>query len=129
MKDTIKFLNISNHVLTDEQVSDLNRNFPLEVEIVELPTELKKNWSSLNPVNYKAVCDNIIDFMKENNINHAHLAGFMPAVMSLYIDYRYLTEYNAHFYYSFSERVSEEKEVNGEIIKTSVFKHRGWYEY
>lgn len=30
--------------------------------------------------------------------------------------------------YSFSERVSIEKTVNGEVIKTSSFKHIGWVE-
>ena len=30
--------------------------------------------------------------------------------------------------YSFSERVSVEKTVNGEVIKTSSFKHIGWVE-
>ena len=30
--------------------------------------------------------------------------------------------------YAFSERVSIEKEVNGEVVKTSVFKHLGFVE-
>lgn len=30
--------------------------------------------------------------------------------------------------YAFSERVSVEKEVNGEVVKTSVFKHLGFVE-
>lgn len=68
--------------------------------------------------------------MEDENIYCAHLAGFMPAVAyMLRINEMYIDEGEMEFYYSFSERVSEEKEIDGKIVKTSSFKHRGWHEY
>lgn len=124
-----KFLNISNHVLTKEQINNLQDSFDWNLEIVELPKKLKKAWGNLTPNNYEDVCDEIIDYMLKEDICYAHLAGFTPAVVYINIAAQYASEEGVCFYYSFSERVSEEKEINGEIVKTSVFKHRGWYEY
>lgn len=119
-----KFLNISNHVLTDEQIKDLSNIFKTEnIEVVELPSDIKKKWEQLNPNNYQDICDDIFLFAKKNDIKHCHLAGFMPAVV-------YMAQTCPLFlYYSYSQRVSEERKVNEEIIKTSVFKHKGWYKY
>lgn len=124
-----KFLNISNYILTEEQITDLKKRFN-NIEIVELPEELKKQWCSLTPKNYKYIVQDICEFMEDENIYCAHLAGFMPAVAyMLRINEMYIDEGEMEFYYSFSERVSEEKEIDGKIVKTSSFKHRGWHEY
>jgi len=39
-----------------------------------------------------------------------------------------LKAYGLQPIYAFSQRISEEKEVNGEVIKTQVFKHIGFIE-
>lgn len=120
----MKFLNISNHILAQEQIEDIKKALNTEeIEIVELPQDIKSQWSNLTPDNYELVCERIIKYMKDNEIGHAHLAGFAPAVV-----YIVMCSWS-YFFYSYSERVSEEKEVNGEIIKTSIFKHKGWYTY
>lgn len=117
-----KFLNISNHNLTDIQKEDLIK---MNFEVVELPLELKEKWSNLTPENYITVCNEVVDYMMKNEISTAHLSGFIPAVAYLKrVFYNQLD-----FYYSFSERVSEEKEINGTIVKTSKFLHKGWYSY
>lgn len=120
----MKFLNISNHTLTEEQVKDLNRFLFCEnIEIIELPKELKEDWAHLTPQNYIEVCLSIYSYMYANDIHYAHLAGFTPAVIEL------IKSKTLVFCYSFSERVSKEKKANGEIIKISTFKHKGWYRY
>lgn len=119
----MKFINISNHNLTQVQIEDLNGIFNTKVEIVELPEILKEKWSKLTPFNYDNVCKEIIKFMSDNNITHGHLAGFAPAIV-------YLSEYSSYmFYYAYSEKISQEKEINGEVFKTSIFKHKGFYLY
>lgn len=120
----MKFLNISNHILTQEQIEDIKKVLNTEeIEIVELPQDIKSQWGNLTPDNYEQVCERIIQYMKNNEIKHAHLAGFTPAVV-----YMVTCSWN-YFFYSYSERVSEEKESNGEIVKTSIFKYKDWYEY
>ena len=118
-----KFLNISNHVLTKEQIDGLEDLILDKPEVIELPADLKAKWGQLNPDNYHEVCHEIYLFAKENGIRHCHLAGFMPAVVCM------SKAYPLFLYYSFSERVSEEKEVDGKIVKTSVFKHKSWHQY
>ena len=121
----IKILNCSNHTLNREQLEDLNKYFPENtVKIVELSEELKRKWSQLTPWDYKSTVKDILDMCDEEKINYIHLAGFMPAVHEMinYGGYK-------HFMYSYTERVSEEKEVDEKTIKTTVFKHQGWFEY
>lgn len=128
----VKFLNISNHNLTDEQVNDLKKNIfkSEEVKIVELPKHLKEVWGQLNPSNYEDVCNEISKFIVKERISYCHLAGFAPAVVYLcQLDIYNGLSNDVFFFYSFSERVSEEKEINGEVIKTSKFQHKGWYRY
>lgn len=121
----IKILNCSNHILNEEQIEDLEKCFPENtVKIVELPEDLKKKWSQLTPWDYKSTVKDILDMCDEEKINYIHLAGFMPAVLDMVSHGGY-----KHFMYSYTERVSEEKEVDGKIIKTAVFKHQGWFEY
>ena len=119
----IKVLNISNHELTKVQVEDLAKK---NMEVMELPDDMKKSWGALTPDNYQKVCDEIRDYMISNNVTVAHLTGFIPAVS-------YLTSKNnlsLSFIYSYSQRESKEtKDKDGKVIKTSVFKHRGWYKY
>lgn len=119
----IKFANISNHQLTKEQIDDLKNMFQDDVTIMELPEEIKKEWSNLTPDTYICTVHKIINWIYEYQIRYARIAGFVPAVLTLN-DVRGLKTF-----YSFFERVSEEKEVNGEVIKVSKFQHKGWYRY
>ena len=120
-----KFLNISNHIMNEEQVEGVKKMLGEDTVIVELPYDLKGLWSNLTPENYQKVVTKIKLFMYENGIFNAHLAGFMPAVYELlgWEDERRI------FFYAFSERESVEEEKDGIVVKKSVFKHRGWYRY
>ena len=121
-----KILNLSNHRLTEEQLKELSDK---KYEIVELTDEEKKQWGQLTPKNYKEICDTILH-KYWNKVDSFHLAGFPPAVTYFYcltlIQDRYITKY---CYYAYSTRETIEKEINGEIVKTSVFRHQGFYEY
>lgn len=124
-----KILNVSNHTLTQEQITDLKNKYG-EIELLELPEDLKRFWSKLTPNNYQDICEDIDEYINNEFIDIIHLAGFTPAVVYLIRINEYLIdEGEIKFIYSYSERISEEKEVNGEVIKTSIFKHKGWYNY
>lgn len=124
-----KILNVSNHTLTNEQIEDLKKRYG-SIEIFELPSDLKRLWSNLTPENYRNVCNDIDEYIGNKFIDVVHLVGFIPAVHYLLkINEFYIDEETIEFIYSYSERKSIEKEVNGEVVKTSVFQHKGWYEY
>lgn len=123
-----KFLNISNHQLTDDQLKDIVDN---GWELVELPDHLKAKWGSLNPFNYEDVCDEIDNFMIINRIGKALLAGYQPAVTFMVLKNSNrddLVKYD--LYYAHSERESvEEAQPDGSVIKRVVFRHKGFFTY
>ena len=113
-----RILNCSNHKMTEEQIEEMRKK---GYEFVELDPELKNEWGQMNPQNYEEISKKIIMKIVKEDISAIHLAGFMPAVHYMIL----ATEYLASCYYAYSERVSEE--VNG--VKTSYFKHKGFYLY
>lgn len=115
-------LNCSNHVLGLNQITELqNKGYV----VIELPEELKKQWGQLNPENYVEVCNNIVTFMEENNCTGIHLAGFPAAVTPLCIDLKPEVE----VMYAYSERDVVEVEIEGQVVKKSIFTHKGFYPY
>lgn len=117
-----KLLNLSNHILSNVQVKELNEK---GYEIVELDSEEKEVWGQLNPDNYVDVCEHIVKKYYEQGIRSLHVAGF-PAAVS------YITKCFPimECLYAFSERKSIEKtNEKGEVIKTNVFVHKGFYPY
>lgn len=115
-------LNCSNHVLGLNQLQELqNKGY----DVIELSEELKKAWGQLTPSNYVQVCNDIVEYMEENNCTGIHLAGFPPAVTLLCIDLNANTE----VLYAYSERKTVEVEVEGQIVKKSIFEHKGFFKY
>ena len=120
-----KFLNVSNHVLTQDQLDDLDR-MGFE-EVLELPEDLKSRWGNCDPETYQDVCDDIVKYMDDNNIPSAHLAGYPAAVA--YMCMTYISMDNM-FYFSHTKRVSEEvRNPDGSVTKRNVFKHEGWHQF
>ena len=115
-------LNCSNHVLGLNQLQELqNKGY----DVIELSEEMKKAWGQLTPSNYVQVCNDIVEYMEENNCTGIHLAGFPPAVTLLCIDLNTNTE----VLYAYSERKTVEVEVEGQIVKKSIFEHKGFFKY
>lgn len=113
-----KILNLSNHNLSDLQKEELKS---LGFEVVELQEEDKKMWSQLTPFNYKAICD---DILTKYEVKGYHVAGFPPAV-----NY-FCSRTDKTCYYAYSERKTiETKDETGKMVKTSIFDHKGFFEY
>ena len=114
-------LNVSNHILTKEQLENLEEQ---NMHVVEMPDEIKTKFGNLNPSNYIDVCNDIIEYAKNEKIDTIHLAGFMPAVVYIYSQKIFTC------LYAYSKRESVETTGNnGEVIKKSIFKHLGFYKY
>lgn len=119
-----KILNVSNHNFTEVQLVELRDKW--DVEVLELPEELKKRWSNLTPDDYKAVCNTIIgySFDENNQVVMMHVAGFPAAVNYI------VKEYPGVSLYAYSERYSIDiPQEDGSVKKVSQFKHKGFYRY
>lgn len=117
-----RLLNISNHVMGLEQLNEIqSRGY----DLIELPETLKTAWGQLEPNNYPIVCNEIIEWAENNNIDAFHLAGFAPAVNLICLDMK--PEFP--IFYAFSKRDSVEIEVEGQIVKKAIFKHIGFFRY
>lgn len=120
-----KMLNLSNHTLTQEQVKEIN---DMGYEIVELTPEDKKIWGQLNPTNYvEETCRIVEDDETRYKVEGYHIAVFPPAVV---VANSIANGLGLPSYYAYSERQSvEEKQSDGSIKKTNVFKHKGFFLY
>lgn len=120
----MKIVNITNHKLTVDQLEDLKSSGV--TEIIELPETFKEAWGSMNPANWKFVCNDIEVFTKNIGAEVCLIAGYTPAVV--YLANSDLLR-NVHKLYSHSDRVSVEKHnEDGTVVKTNVFKHVGFYD-
>ena len=117
-----KMLNCSNHVLGLNQLKELEEKGYI---VVELSDELKSKWGQLNPENYISVCNDIVSFMEENDCSGIHLAGFPAAVTLLCID----LNADVEVVYAYSERNTVEVEIDNQVVKKSIFTHKGFYPY
>ncbi len=115
-------LNCSNHNLGLNQLQELQSK---GYDVIELSDDLKKKWSQLTPENYVSVSNEVVEFMEANNCTGIHLAGFPPAVTLLCAD---LND-DIDVLYAYSERDVVEVEVEGQVVKKSVFTHKGFYPY
>lgn len=117
-----KMLNCSNHTMGLTQIKELEEKGYV---LIELPDDLKAKWSQLNPSNYPEVCNNVVSFMEENGCSGIHLAGFPAAVTLLCLD----LNADVEVVYAYSERNTVEVEVEGQVVKKSIFTHKGFFPY
>ncbi len=119
----IKFLNISNHAMTQDQITELAAK---GYEVTELPQDLKDRWSQCDPETYTALCKEIMDYMDDQEIYEAMLAGYPAAVVYMCVNARP----GVTFFYAHTKRVSvEEQLADGSVVKRNVFKHEGFHVY
>lgn len=118
----MKIINLTQHPASAEQIEagviDLSKESGLTLALTfnELPTkEAIQNRANL-----------ITGMAIMNEATHAMIGG-APFLMSALE--RTLKEKGIQPLYAFSERVSVEKTTEtGEVVKTSVFQHKGWVE-
>lgn len=120
-----KILNLSNHVLTQEQIDELTA---MEYEVVELTAEDKTLWGQLNPSNYKEFVYRVMEAEKTRYaVDAYHIAGFPPAVVNAVC---LACTLDMPAFYAYSERVSVEEHMSdGSVVKRNVFKHLGFFNY
>lgn len=141
MTNSRVFINLSNHQLAKEQELEV---LSVGATQVEVPEEIKKEWGAITPMSIGSVVDKFMKFylntiskMEADKTGHkhvvVHVAGQSGAVFSiLNAMYHYGIEDDIKLYavYSFTERESvEEVQVDGSVIKKSVFKHKGFFMY
>ncbi len=117
-----RILNASNHVMGLNQIKELEEKGYV---LVELSPELKTKWGQLTPDNYVQVCNEVVNFAEENNCSAFHLAGFPAAVNLICLDLKA----DIPVFYAYSERDVVEIEVEGQIVKKSIFTHKGFFPY
>jgi hypothetical protein len=130
-------LNLTQHQPTAEQVSagvinlkeELQPQLKALLNFTDIPTadDLEKTAQGIGSLVYQHLG---MDYNENDDSEvKAHKLQFMiggaPYLMKPLIEE---LNYLGRPVFSFTERVSVEKEVNGEVIKTSIFKHKGWVE-
>lgn len=120
-----KLLNISNHNLNQDQLLDLEN-----MEVIDLPQELKSIWGGITPDNRLDVIKSIYNWIimqGDPEDTKIHLAGQMDCTHVL------LTALQSIGYdcvYSLTERMSEDiPQEDGSVKKVMIFKHKAWIHY
>lgn len=118
-----KLLILFSHKLTEEQVIDAKKNLEIN-EFIYLPEYLQKIWSNVNPyIDDKSELLKIFDFIK-NNLAKNDYALIQGEWGYVYDTINYCKSLDIIPIYATTERfVSEINKGNGQIEKTSIFKH------
>lgn len=124
--EQIKFINVTNHTLTDEQKEDAI-SFLGKVEFIELEPELKKLWGSIPP---EATIEGVARYLAPvlnflaRNVKlgvYVHLAGDFTAVS---LAAAVVEQANGSAVSATSKRdVVEGLLLDGSISRHSIFKH------
>lgn len=123
----IKVLNISNHKLSNSQIEMIKEKFNLnDVEIVELPNELKSEFSNL-PDSIEGrnhLILKLLELIEKENYNYVHLDGeahFVSSFIMLF-NLSFMSNEKKVFKFYSVRNVIEETDESGKItIKRSVF--------
>jgi hypothetical protein len=119
----MKMFLLFSHNMTDEQKEDAKIEFGVE-EFVSLPKDLQDIWSNVPP-HLESLYDYLepiriylLDNKKRKDI--LLIQGDFGATCEMALFAKHM-DWEA--VYATTERNVEEKEINGKIIKTSIFKH------
>lgn len=117
----MKILNLTQHKVTQDQI-DVGVEEPIYKEKIcsylnfnDMPTYL----------GMKSRAEKLATYAKNEGYEKVMIGGapyFMPVLEFI------LKEAGLKVCYAFSKRVSEEKEINGVVVKVNNFKHIGFYE-
>ena len=118
-----KMFLLFSHTITEAQEQDATGVFGVE-EFVRLPAELQKLWSNVpadldNVVDYlQPVRDFLIDNMEEDDV--VLVQGDFGATCAMA---SFVKSLGGVAVYATTKRDVIEKEIDGKIVKTSVFEH------
>jgi len=120
MKKMILFFS---HNLTDEQREDAKSKWYIEA-FLTLPAELQTLWSNV-PAQLEDI-EHYLEPMKAfllKNVSKDDIVLVQGDFGATYKIVTLLKSFHIAAVYATTKREVEEKEVNGKIVKTSVFKH------
>jgi len=120
-----KFLNCTNHKLTEAQIADLKENWGV-TEIINLPENLKALWSQIDPeaTSFDVVLDVVTPVYKFADANDISIAMVMGEMSASYKLINYLKSDGVFIVVATSKRISQEvTQEDGSVRKVNVFKH------
>ena len=130
------FLNVSNHNMTADQIAEITK---YGMEVMELPENIKVAWGQLDPTSIPYIVNDIWNYVNLIQSQKAVITGLVKEPVKIeaalvagqpgavYQLTQNLIKMYIKVFYAHTKRVSVEKEVNGEVVKTNVFKHEGFY--
>jgi len=118
-----KMVLVFSHQLTDIQKKDAKESFGVE-EFIYLPNDLQQLWSAI-PSELEDISDYlkpIRDFLKENiqKDDISLVQGDFGATCAIA---SFVKSIGGVALYATTKRNVQEKEVDGKIVKTSIFEH------
>jgi len=111
------------HELRDEQKQDIKENWNIE-EYVSLPKNLQTLWSSIPPQ-----LEDIEEYLKpikaflSDSVNRDDIVLVQGDFGATYSMIGLVKSLGAKAVYATTKREVIEKEIEGKVVKTSVFKH------
>jgi hypothetical protein len=118
-----KMILLFSHTLTDEQKQDAKTNWSIE-EFITLPIALQTIWS-----NVPSELEDIVEYLKPirefllEKIEANDIVLVQGDFGATYKTVSFINSLNGLAVYATTKRDVIEKEIDGKIIKTSVFKH------
>jgi|AAUQ01.1.fsa_nt_gi hypothetical protein len=120
---------VFSHKLTLEQIEDAKESLGVE-EFIKLPKDLQLLWSNIPPEleNLDRELEPIKEFLKDNikNGDFALVQGDFGATCKIV---SFVKSIGATPIYATTKREVKEKEINGKVVKTSLFKHIRFREF
>jgi len=118
-----KMILLFSHKLTPAQESDAKESLGVE-EFINLPENLQNLWSNIPPELEKldSYLEPIEKFIEENikNGDFALVQGDFGATCKIA---NFIKSIGATPLYATTKREVEEREINGKVVKTSIFEH------
>jgi hypothetical protein len=124
-----KMILLFSHKLTDEQKQDAQSNWAIK-EFLSLPIELQSLWS-----NVPAKLEDIKNYLEpirifcSNNISKDDIVLVQGDFGATYKMVGFVNSLQASAVYATTKRDVVEKEIDGKIVKTSIFKHIRFREF
>ena len=120
------FINLTQHKMTEEQTQDALQVLKNPIHNVEPLNEVVQLITFNELPDYRLIqsrASSVANIAQNMGAKYALIAGAPFFMSSLEKE---LVKRGITFVYAYSNRVSIEREIDGKIEKTTVFKHQGW---